>query len=189
METEDFKNLLIDLYTTYNPDRIQDIDRMIVQYNGREFDAIKTIYIKYNFKQAPFYDPNLGTDKHVRHLIENYSDKKRILHFDYLSTDKLNKENKEIEESKIEVENPIQQEKVKTVEAFEMKCPFNIQLKFNFEEEVNVPDINNFLYVSINQRIIFNKKDGGIIGVEVKDILDNYIDGGQPIREIILDKV
>ena len=254
MAAINFTNLLIDLYNIYNTDKLSDVERIVINYNGREFDAVKAVYIKYNFKQSPFYDPNIGTDKHVKSLIESYSQGSRVLTKDFINNektvqDKIKKEEqdrfvdgqkKEEEKRKIEEERRRSEEEDKkmqisklqdkidsqeknvneklkttneelkkelselkeqinkgaidtpvyqTIEIVEKKCPFIIQLKYNFEEEVVVPDISNFLYVSINQRMILNKKDGGIIGVIVEDVLDNYIEGDSPVREIILNKV
>jgi len=249
MESNRFKELLTDLYNIYNPDKLSDIERIVSQYNGREFDAIKTVYIKYNFRQSPSYDSNLGTDKHVKSLIENYSQGNRILALDFINNQKQNQEKKRIEEQnklvqekiKIELQKQIEEEEKKNkikeiqekineqekvvnqklkesneelkkeldkikeeldkgvgeftnhqiIEIVERKCPFDIQLKFNFESSDNiiVPDLNNFLYVSINQRVILKQKDGGIIGLEIVDILDDYMTNpDQPVREIILEK-
>ena len=65
MESNAFKNLLTDLYLIYNPDKLSDVDRMAQNYNGKEFDAVKTVYIKYNFRQSPFYDQNQIGRAHV----------------------------------------------------------------------------------------------------------------------------
>lgn len=79
MNQEDFQALLIDLYAVYNTSKAADIPALITKYNGQEFDAVKTLFIRYNFRGHPNYDPELGTDKHVRHLIEKYSAKERVL--------------------------------------------------------------------------------------------------------------
>jgi hypothetical protein len=79
MDQKDFEALLIDLYAIYNPNKASDINMLLNKYNGQEFDAVKTIFIRYNFRANPNYDPDLGTDKHVRHLIERYSSQDRVL--------------------------------------------------------------------------------------------------------------
>lgn len=171
MEASVFKKLLIDLYQVYNPDKIAGVDNVVAQYNGREFDAIKTVFLKYNFKQSPYYDPNIGTDKHVKSLIDKYS-----------SGDmKLTDEKKE---------EPVVEVAEKKIEPVKNVVPFEINLKFNFDStDIIIPDLSNFLYVSITQRIIFRLKNEGIIGVEVVDILDDYVSNPEmPSREIILEK-
>ena len=230
MESNDFKNLLTDLYFIYNPDKVSDIDRMIQNYNGREFDAVKTVYIKYNFRQSPFYDPNLGTDKHVKSLIESYSNGSRTLSKDFVNTEKKELERVELEKIKNEEEKKkkeaeelkqnvlSEQEKVlnkkltetnekliKQIEdskkqlevikkevsqVLEKNSPFDIQIKFNFDDSnLNIPSKENFIYCSIGQRIIMTDKENGLVAVEIIDILDDYLsDPSKPIREIILEK-
>jgi len=230
MESNDFKNLLTDLYLIYNPDKISDVDRIVQNYNGREFDAVKTVYIKYNFRQSPFYDPNIGTDKHVKSLIESYSNGERILSKDFVNVEKKEKEQIELEKTKVEEEKKrkevdelkknvlSEQEKVlntKLKEAneqlfkqseelkkqleivkkelsqvLEKNSPFDIQLKFNFDDSnLNIPSKENFVYCSIGQRIIMTDKDKNLLAVEIIDILDDYLsDPSKPVREIILDK-
>ena len=173
METAVFKKLLTDLYTAYNPDKLSDIDRIANSHNGTEFDAIKTIYLKYNFKQSPFYNPALGTDRQIKALMEKY-----------------NSGNMRLEEEVVEKEQPKEEEK-KQEEAVLPKMPFTIILKFNFEEssELVLPDLSNFLYVSVNQRILFKTKSGGLIGVEVIDVMDDYYSNlGEPTREIVFER-
>lgn len=112
MKSNDFKNLLTDLYLIYNPDKISDIDRMVQNYNGKEFDAIKTVYIKYNFRQSPFYDQNLGTDKHVKYLIDKYSEGNKVLSKDYVDIEKKEQEKKiqEVEKQQEEQEKKKEEE-------------------------------------------------------------------------------
>ena len=69
------------------------------------------------------------------------------------------------------------------------KIPFDISLKFNFDStDLIIPDLYNFLFVSINQRLILKTKSGGLVGIEIIDILDDYISGEQPTREIVMEK-
>src|SRR3989304_1516071 len=79
MNKEDFQALLEDLYRIYNPSKMQDIQTLLEKYNGQEFDAVKTIFIRYNFRASPSSNPDIGTDKHVKRLIQGYSEKDRIL--------------------------------------------------------------------------------------------------------------
>ena len=50
MENKDFENLLSDLYNLYNPSKKKEVERIINTYDGREYDAVKTILIIYNLK-------------------------------------------------------------------------------------------------------------------------------------------
>ena len=168
MDATIFKKLLTDLYQAYNTDKLPDVDRMVNTYNGKEFDCIKTIYLKYNFKQSPYYDPKLGTDKQIKALMDKYES----------GNMKLEEETKE--ESVVE---EIKEEPTSN------KIPFDISLKFNFDStDLIIPDLYNFLFVSINQRLILKTKSGGLVGIEIIDILDDYISGEQPTREIVMEK-
>jgi hypothetical protein len=237
MDSSAFKNLLDDLYTQYNPDKISDIDRFVVNYNGKEFDAVKAIYIRYNFKQSPFYNPELGTDKHVKKLIDSYSNGTRVLSKDFInkieiskkqeeenlraekekekekeileSQEKINEKLKETNDSlKKELES-YKKEIVNIKEEFDKKIEdanssnsnykveivekdpiFDIQLKCNFDEqEINLPEKYYFLNSSIGQRILTKDKSGNIVGIEIIDILDDFLaESEKPIREIILEK-
>ena len=79
MNKEDFELLLTDLYAIYNTSKGADIPGLLDKYNGQEFDAVKTLFIRYNFRGHPSYDAKIGTDEHVKHLIERYSAQDRVL--------------------------------------------------------------------------------------------------------------
>jgi hypothetical protein len=79
MNKDNFNALLTDLYNIYNPSKSKEIPTIIEKYNGQEFDAVKTLYFKYNFRAHPKYDPKAGTDKHIKFLIERYSSGERVL--------------------------------------------------------------------------------------------------------------
>jgi len=92
MIREDFKILLQDLYKIYNPKGIKDIDFLLEKYNGREFDAIKYFYIRYNHHYNSNYDQDAGTDHHIRYLINKYSEKERVLSQEALDIEKKEKD-------------------------------------------------------------------------------------------------
>lgn len=79
MTKEHFDTLLNDLYDIYNPDKKSDIPSLLSKYNGQEFDAIYQLLFKYNYPRNPLYNPELGSPKFVKFLIESYSSGKRIL--------------------------------------------------------------------------------------------------------------
>ena len=100
MNKENFKNLLLDLYTIYNPANITYIDDLVERYNNSlEFDAVKNIFIKYNNKKAGYYDKALGTDEHILATIKEYNNGNRT--FQGLDL-KGNIVNKKVETAKIE---------------------------------------------------------------------------------------
>lgn len=79
MDSESFKNALIDLYNYYNPAKIKEVDRIVKNYNGREYDAIKTLIIRYNFKGHPSYNESANRDEYVNYIISNYSEGNRVV--------------------------------------------------------------------------------------------------------------
>jgi len=79
MNREHFKTLLEDLYDKYNHTKKSDVPFLLENYNGREFEAIKTFYFKYNFKGSANFDPKAGSDNFIKDLIESYSNGARTI--------------------------------------------------------------------------------------------------------------
>jgi hypothetical protein len=104
MESNNFKLALTDLYNIYNPSKVKDIERIVSTYNGREYDALKTIILRYNFKGHPSYSENANRDEYVNYIIKNYSEGNRILSKDNLRIQSEQEELEKIEEAKKEIE-------------------------------------------------------------------------------------
>ncbi|HUS51345.1 MAG TPA: hypothetical protein VMZ91_14345 [Candidatus Paceibacterota bacterium] len=68
-----------DLYDKYNHTKKSDVPFLLKNYNGREFEAVKTFYFKYNFKGSANYDSRAGSDDFIKKLIENYSNGERTI--------------------------------------------------------------------------------------------------------------
>ena len=98
MNKEHFQILLEDLYEKYNHTKKSEVPNLVDKYNGQEFDAIKTFYFKYNFRSNINYNSQAGTDKHIRNLIESYSNGKRPI------KDNLNPEEERLSVIKKETE-------------------------------------------------------------------------------------
>jgi len=79
MNKEHFKTLLEDLYDKYNHTKKSDVPFLLENYNGREFEAIKTFYFKYNFKGSANFDSRAGSDNFIKDLIESYSNGERTI--------------------------------------------------------------------------------------------------------------
>lgn len=79
MRKEDFKELLTDLYSAYNPDFIKYVPQLVEKYSRLEFDAIQNILIKYNHESYAHYDPTKATDEYIHSLIKDYSEGNRSL--------------------------------------------------------------------------------------------------------------
>jgi hypothetical protein len=111
MNSENFEQALLDLYDVYNPSKKKDVKRLVSNYNGREYDAIKTILIRYNFKGHPAYNENANRDDYVNYIINNYSEGNRVL-----SKENRLKESKEEELKRIKEEQELKKEKEQKIE-------------------------------------------------------------------------
>lgn len=109
MKKEDFSTLLTDLYQAYNPDYIQYIPQLVEKYSRMEHSAVEMVLLKYNRKNASYYDPKKDTEDYINSLIKDYSEGKRPLKdFKVQSEQNIRKEeseNKFAEESKKFQEN------------------------------------------------------------------------------------
>lgn len=79
MKKEDFKELLTDLYSAYNPDFIKYVPQLVEKYYHLEFDAVQNVLIKYNHESYAHYDPAKSTDDYIHSLIKDYSEGNRSL--------------------------------------------------------------------------------------------------------------
>ena len=137
MENKDFENLLSDLYNLYNPSKKKDVERIIDTYNGREYDAVKTVLIRYNFKGHPSYQENANREDYVQYLLTSYENGNRVLSKENILKQTQEEELQKIEQSK-EFENlrrqQAEQEKKSIVELAE-----NVkeQIKKEVDELVN----------------------------------------------------
>lgn len=79
MKKEDFKELLTDLYSAYNPDFIKYVPDLVEKYHRMEFDSIQNVLIKYNHESYNHYDPTKTTDEYIHQLIKDYDEGNRSL--------------------------------------------------------------------------------------------------------------
>lgn len=80
MLKENYKELLVDLYSAYNPDFIKYIPSLVDKYSGGlEFDSIQHILIKYNHESYSHYDEAKSTDEYIHSLIKDYNNGNRSL--------------------------------------------------------------------------------------------------------------
>lgn len=77
MEKEHFRSLLTDLYTYYNPDFLPNVEEKLTHDNGQELDSIRVLFYKYNYQRNPLFNKNYGTEKHIKLLIQQYSNGER----------------------------------------------------------------------------------------------------------------
>jgi predicted RNase H-like nuclease (RuvC/YqgF family) len=79
MTKENFENLLTDLYTAYNPSYLKLVPGLVEKYHRMEHDALENIFIRYNTKDAPHYDPEKDTDEFRIQIIKDYEEGRRSL--------------------------------------------------------------------------------------------------------------
>jgi hypothetical protein len=165
MKKEDFSTLLTDLYQAYNPDYLQYIQQLVERYSRSEHSAVQMVLLKYNRKNAPYYDPKKDSDEYVHFLIKEYSSGNRPLRdFKVLSDKNIQKEeaeNKFAEESKKFQENVNQ-----TIES--LKTEFSGKEKDLIEAyKTKIEELNKI--ISNTQPV----KQGAYDGIEIK-IISNY---------------
>lgn len=170
MNRENFEALLKDLYAIYNTSKVADIPSLMDKYNGQEFDAIKTIFIRYNFRGHPNYDATLGTDKHVKFLIEKYSQNDRVLQNGRLAqpsaeevlvqkiTEAGEKVKVETEKAKQEAEQLVSKKTTELDEYFKLKKS-EIDSKFKVMEDAINKKMAELDSVSKKAEIIIPQED------------------------------
>lgn len=165
MKKEDFSTLLTDLYQAYNPDYLQYIQQLVERYSRSEHSAVQMVLLKYNRKNAPYYDPKKDSDDYVHFLIKEYSSGNRPLRDFKVQSDKNiqkeDAENKFAEESKKFQENVNQ-----TIES--LKTEFSGKEKDLIEAyKTKIEELNQIIS---NTKPV---KQGAYDGIEIK-IISNY---------------
>lgn len=214
MKKEQFSQLLTDLYQAYNPDYVQYVPQLVERYSGTEFAAIEMVLIKYNRKNASFYDQEKDSNEYKLNLIKDYSNDKRTLQGlkleDIQKEDKNAAENKKLQEninktieelasdfSRKEKAYENQIEELKKLASSEVKKSGlydNIEIKIisNYtENEVKLPNKDTLVGIGVGARIITTTPDASkVIGLKVVDIIYDCVSdfNGKQIIEIILDK-
>lgn len=174
MNNEHFNSLLKDLYDIYNPSKKKDVESLVNRYNGKEFDAIKTIIIRYNFKGHSGYDENANRDEYVTYLINEYSKGKRPISKENRlkqNQNKISEEQKRAEEEKLKKEQEIKKEKEVLLSAgHEVKEAIKSEvnkLKENIEQKISQKMTEMDKYF-LNKKKEFEKRESLIREVEKK---------------------
>ena len=192
MRKEDFKELLTDLYSAYNPDFIKYIPQLVDKYHRLEFDAVQNILIKYNHESYAHYDPEKSNDEYIHSLIKDYNEGNRSLKdftIEMHIKRKQEQENKKSEEEKIreeenrkelgEVKRKISDTEKKLEEA-EKILKEKIEKIKNFEPVTKKVSIYDDVEISIKS----NYTDSELI-LPNKDVLAGL---GKDTRLIVQDK-
>ena len=218
MEKNNFANLLTDLYNIYNPNGKENIPELVELYNRQEFDAVKKIFIKYNHRRQDFYNPNVGDDDHVHKIIKEYSNGERSMQ-DYkkiTAEDRMKEElEKRDQESaknltgfKTELSGEVE-EQVRKMEKFlaeterdvakkvsairELMNPeptFNIKIILQeTAEELNLQNKEKLVGLGIGARLVMKNLEEKTYGLEIVDILCDFISGDIPLIELTVTKL
>ena len=167
MTQDSFKLLLEDLYTVYNYRKLKDIPMLMKKYNGREFEAIKVIFIQYNSPYSDSHNPDYGTENHIKYLINSYSAGNRVF-----SKEKLEEEqNKEAKLKEEQHERKQKESEKKATEKLknlgkevqsEIEVAVNKQIALYFKEQKEEIDKRlEDIFIAKNQEIekYFAKKE------------------------------
>jgi hypothetical protein len=79
MTKDNFKHLLTDLYSYYNPEYIQYVDDLVEKYHRMEHSAVEMILMKYNHRNSPYFDEAKSTEAYMLSLIKDYDQGRRVL--------------------------------------------------------------------------------------------------------------
>lgn len=79
MTKDNFKNLLTDLYSYYNPEYIQYVNDLVEKYHRMEHSAVEMIIMKYNHRNSPYFDEAKSTEAYMLNLIKDYDQGRRVL--------------------------------------------------------------------------------------------------------------
>jgi len=181
MEEINFRNLLTDLYTLYNPQKINDIPGLLTSNFGYEQDAISNIFVKYNYKNHANHNPNV-TDEYIKKLIIAYNTGDRPLSIENI------KKQKEVEE--VSLRDKIQKELEAKIPTSRMEFPFDININ-NFYQDAKVilPPDEVLAFLAIGSKIICKTEEKRTIALVVEDVTLDYITNtSRPTLEIIIDK-
>lgn len=206
MKKIDFQTLLTDLFLLYNPSKIDDVNFLIEKYTGQELDAIQMVYIKYNFKNHPYYNPNV-TEEFLMGLIESYNKKDRVLSQENIEKNKpvqhsLNEEEiaKKIAEEKAqehkklveEIESNLRRKISQEFEGKTEKNPltgFEIKVSNYSASEVVLPDPKILLAMGVGGKIICRNTDRKFISLCIEDITMDFVtDTEKPTIEVIINE-
>jgi len=218
MEKANFNNLLTDLYNIYNPNGKEHIPELVELYNRQEFDAVKKIFIKYNHRRQPFYDSNIGSDDYVIQLVKDYAAGKRTMQEYKLITVEERREqelqkreqqsDKKLTGLKSELTGEIG-EQVKKMQDFLSETEKEVAKKVaaihelmnsdpDFDvkiilqetgEELDLQDKTKLVGLGIGARLVMKNKEENIFGLEIVDILCDFVSQEKPTIELTVAKV
>lgn len=165
MKKEDFSTLLTDLYTAYNPDYLQYVPQLIEKYSRMEHSAVEMVLLKYNRKNASYYDPKKDTAEYINFLIKEYSDGRRPLE-NFKIQSEINIQKEDAEKKFAEESKKIQENVSQTIE--------NLKSEFSDKEKELIKAYESKIE-ELNKRIenVQPAKQGIYDDIDIK-IISNY---------------
>lgn len=195
MDKNNFKELLIDLYNLYNPSKVKDVDDIISSYEGNEYDAIKTILLKYNFKGHPSYNEQSNSDEYVHYIISKYIEGQRILSKQNILTQNEKEELRKLEErqkeQKIKEEelenhkNEIQKTSAEFLEKLKEQVNSIQKRMIDFEEKYNHIQKLHEEFSNFENKISIESTKSSKIKINIESLNFTDSDIELPNQEII----
>jgi hypothetical protein len=186
MDSKSFKEALTDLYNIYNTSKIKEVERIVSTYNGREYDALKTVILKYNFKGHPSYNENANRDEYVSYIINSYSNGDRVLSKENIRKQSEEEELKKIREAEQEAELKKQEKESIVKLGEEVKDEIKKEIeelssKLNLVIESKTKEISDFF---AKKNLEFEEKSNLIKGIQT-DVLNST--GQTVVNEVVKD--
>jgi hypothetical protein len=166
MKKEDFSTLLTDLYQAYNPEYVQYVPQLVEKYSRMEHSAVSMVLLKYNRKNASFYDPNKDKDEYIHYLIKEYSEGRRPLK-DFRVQSEHNSRKEEVENKMAEESKKFQENIVQTIEGLKKDFAGKEQELIQ-AYEIKIKELNERIATAMQP-----VKQGMFDDIEIK-IISNY---------------
>jgi len=200
MDKNRFKELLTDLYEKYNKGHLIYVDELVQRNHDSPFPAIDSIFLKYNHKNMPHYDPVKSTDQYKIELLKDYeagrrtfrdvdlvkeatehkeeSEEKQVLdkqeEVEKLTDEKVNKATKEMLEKVSELmAKEVDASTKKAIDDFRKFIDDGVDYTItmdNLGEDVILPNKRHLASLGINARLIVRTVSGKAVGLVIKDI-------------------
>jgi hypothetical protein len=184
MDKENLKNLLTDLYNKYNPAHLVHVDELAERYKDSPYSAIDMIFLKYNHRNLPHYDPNKSKEQYKIDLLKIYESGGRAFQNVDLAADAL--ETSEPEQKKIEnrkeqqvllseqrmsdiANDVVSSNQKKRDEAIEYTVTVD-----GAGENLQLPSSRFLASMAPNTRVILRAESGKIMGFIVKDVTYDF---------------
>ncbi len=208
MTKDQFKLLITDLYTLYNPEKLIHVDALTEKFKDMTYDFIDNVLITYNNKNLPYFDIKKDEKEYRQHLLREYAKGNRILQNSSIQDEIKKANDTKIQEEKQKEELRLRQAKEqeeKNAKKEEDKPKFKeeilkdaltydrfeVSIQNNYtEKQLQIPENKTHLFfLSKGSRILLPDVEGKPVGLEVIDVVcDLWSMNDKVSILIILDK-